>query len=71
MFGLIKIMCEVLDQQQVGTKFDSMTKEASDAQESRTNSINTSNVGATNNCLNTPDYFSTNYLPQTGKKIRE
>ena len=30
--GLLKIMCKVLDQQQVGRKFDSQTKEASGTQ---------------------------------------
>ena len=38
-------------------KFDSETKEASDASGSITNSTSTSNVGATNDCINILGYF--------------
>ena len=32
LLGLLKVMCEVLEQQQVGRKFESHTKEASGTQ---------------------------------------
>ena len=57
LLGLLKIMCEVLDEQQVGRKFDLQTIETSGAPEGRTNSTSNSNIGTTNNCINIPDYF--------------
>ena len=49
-------MCEVLDQEQVGRKFDLQTRQTSGTQESRTNTANADNAGTTNNCINIPDY---------------
>ena len=40
-----------------GQKVNSQTRKASGTQESRTNRISNSNVGATNNSLNIPNYF--------------
>ena len=62
-------MCEVLDQQQIGRKFDSQTKEALSAPDSKTDSTSNSNVGATNNCLKIQDYFRSNASKQEDKKV--
>ena len=50
-------MCEVLDQQQIGKKFDSQTRETSGTKENRPNTVNTSSVDVTNDCTNMPDHF--------------
>ena len=50
-------MCDVLDQQQVGTNFDLQTKEASSAPETKANTTSRSNIGTNSNFLNIPDYF--------------
>ena len=57
LLDLLKITCEVIDQQQVGRKFDSHIRETSGPPENKTNTTNVCNVGATNNCINMPDYF--------------
>ena len=64
---LLKIMCEVLDQHQVGRKYVSWTKEASDTPGSRTYSISNSSLAAPNNCVNILDYSD---LALTVKQIR-
>ena len=58
LLGFLKIMCEVLDQQQVGRKFSLLTKETSSSPGNRKNATNSSNAGTINNCINMPDYFS-------------
>ena len=61
-------MCKVLDQQQVGRKFDSQTNEASGTPDSRTNSTSNSNVGITNICLNIPYYFRPSAKKEADKR---
>ena len=55
LLGELKIMCEVLDKQQVGIKLDSQTRDTAGAPEKRTNTTNTSSTSTTNNCINMPD----------------
>ena len=57
LLGLLKAMCNVLDQQQVGRKFDLQTRETYVTPKSRENTIYNSNSGASSNCINMPDYF--------------
>ena len=65
---LLNIMYNVLDQQQVSRQFDLQTKEASGIPERRTNSTSTSSIGATNNCINIPDYFTSSAKKEADKR---
>ena len=69
LLGLLNIMCEVPDQQQVARKFDSQTKEASSTTESRTNSTSSTNLGTGSNCLNIPDYFRSIANKETDMRV--
>ena len=69
LLGLLKIKCEVLDQQQVGKNLDFKTKDAYYSPESWTNSISSSNTGTTYNCLNIPDYFRSSVKKEVGKRV--
>ena len=57
LLGLLKIMQEVLDQQEVGRKFNSQTNQTCGGLENRTNKSSTSNAGTTNNCISILHYF--------------
>ena len=69
LLGLLKITHKVLDQLQVGRKFDSQTKEASNAPESRTNSTSYGNVCGINNCLTILDYFRSGTNKEVDKRV--
>ena len=64
---LLKIVCEVLDQHQIGRKFNLQTIETSSAQEQRTNTVNARSAGITNNCTNMLDYFR---FRKTGRQAK-
>ena len=55
LLGLLKIACQVLDQQQADRNFNPQTRETSGVPEHRTNTTNTSSAGITNNCINMPE----------------
>ena len=54
--GLLKIGCEMLDQQQRGRKCNSQTERHLMHQRTE-QTVNTPSVGVTSNCTNMPDYF--------------
>ena len=66
--GVLNIACKVLNQQQVGRKFNLQIRDTSSTPNSRTNTNNTSNASATNNCINRPDYFSSSANKEEGKE---
>ena len=68
LLGLLKIMSKVLDQQQMGRKFDLQIKETSGTPERRTNKISTSNTGSNNNYINMQVYFISNANREADKK---
>ena len=65
---MLKITCEVLDQQQVGKKFDMQMKKASGVLGNRTTSTSTSNLGTKNYCINIPVYFRSSANKEADKK---
>ena len=69
LLALFVIMCEVLDQQEVGRKFNLQTKEASGNTESKIKSTSTSNIDSANNCINIPDYFRSSTNKKADKRV--
>ena len=67
--GLLKIMCKVLDQQQVSRKFDLQTRDTSVVPESITNKTSTSNAGNLNNCIKLPDYVRPSANGEVDKEV--
>ena len=68
LLGLLKLMCKVLDQQQVRRKFNLHTKETSGAPQNRTNNNNTNNIGTATYCINILDYLLSRANKEAEKK---
>ena len=70
MFGLLKIACKVLDQQQIGRTLYFQTRRTSSTQESRTNAVNTGSVGITNKCTNMTGYSKSSTNRKADKEAK-